>query len=224
MKLKGNAVVLEKIIDHAKDQNKNILILGAPRSGTHALGEELAALSNATNHSEICQVGYCDDPWHDVDLLCDAKQFTLAHIVQLTPKLVLARDVPKIKNSCLIVNIKRRDKVAQFASWIYFRVMDPTGLHGWHNHRATKTKFKPGEIEAKIEDIMQFQLEQLIDEYFLPDYRLCYEDLIFEHQTTYIKNQFTFDLPKMFSNLDLVEQHLGSWHHAAEHLGYSAEV
>lgn len=211
--------MLDKIIQTARDTNKQILILAAPRTGTHALGQEIAVLSGAKNFGEICMTGYCDDPWQDIHGLIDCKVFAVGHVVQLTPKMVLAENVEKIKKRCVLVNIKRKDLVSQFASSMYFRVLDPTGLHGWHNHSKQKTRLQPGQIVAKKEDIDQFKLEQMLDEYFFPDFRLCYETMNFSQQKLYQKNQFSFPLPQMFSNLDFVQQQLGTWKFTSAHLG-----
>lgn len=207
----------QTIIDCAKQQQKNILIIGAPRSGTHALSAELCAISGAKNLEEICKVGYCDNPWNDINELSQAPTLTIAQLVQLTPKMTLAENVDKIKQHNIIVNIKRMDKVKQFSSWIYFRVMDPTGLHGWHNHTANNTRVKEKEITATKQDIDQFRLEQLVDEYFLPDFVLCYEKLTFDTQKNISKNQFAFPLSDMFSNLNYVEEQLGSWQYSQGH-------
>jgi hypothetical protein len=210
-------VIYQTIIDCAKQQQKNILILGSPRSGTHALSAELCAIGGANNLAEICKTGYCDNPWNDINKLSHSNTFTIAQIVQLTPKILLAENVGKIKQHNIIVNIKRLDKIKQFASWIYFRVMDPTGLHGWHNHTAIKTKIKKEQITANKQDIDQFKLEQLIDDYFLPDFVLCYENLTFNTQKNIFKNQFAFPLPEIFSNLNYVEEQLGPWQYSQEH-------
>lgn len=211
--------MFETIVQTAKDANKQLLILAAPRTGTHALAQSLAQISRARNFGEICRTGYCADPWTDFDQLVTAKTFAVASVVQLTAKLALAENVEKIKQQCVVVNIRRQDLVSQFASWIYFRVLDPTGLHGWHNHTEQKTRVQPGEIVATQEDITQFKLEQMLDEYFFPDFRLCYENLDFAKQNKYQKNQFSFPLPQMFSNLDFVEQQLGLWKFSKVHLG-----
>lgn len=207
----------QTIINSAKQQQKNILIIGSPRSGTHALSAELCALGGATNLEEICKVGHYSDPWTDIDKLSHAKTFTVAQVVQMVPKLVLAENIDRIKKHNVIVNIKRSDKVKQFASWIYFKVTDPTGLHEWHNHTANKTRFKEKEITATKQDIDQFKLEQLLDDYFLPDFVLCYEQLTFNTQTTIFKNQFAFSLPEIFSNLGYVQEQLGTWQYSQDH-------
>jgi len=206
------------ITDYAGQENKNILIIGSPRSGTHALSTELSNFRHGKNLGEICMVGYCTNFWDDIDKLSSSARLTTAQIVQMSPKLTLAENVDKIKQNNIIVNIRRRDKVAQFASWIYFRVSDPTGLYGWHNHTVNKTKIKPDTITATEHDITQFKLEQMLDDYFLPTFNLCYEDLTFT-QTTYKKNEFAFPLQQIFKNLDYVKQQLESWQYSSEHFG-----
>lgn len=204
------------IVDLALQKNKNILVIGSPRSGSHALSAELCALGNGKNLTEICKVGYCKNPWDDIDKLSNSTRLTTAQVVQLTPKLILAENVDRIKKQNIIVNIRRRDKVAQFASWIYFRVSDPTGLHGWHNHTANNTRVQPGSVEVTESDIVQFKLEQMLDDYFLSDFNLCYEDLTFA-QNKFRKNKFAFYLPNMFSNLDYVKQQLEHWQYSTGH-------
>ena len=209
-------VIFSEIVQSARDQNKNILIIGSPRSGTHALGNELAELAQARYLQEICQVSDNPEPWKEIELLYNTDQLTIAQVVQLTPKIQLAKNVADIKDHAIIVNIRRRNKVKQFASWIYFRVMDPTAFRGWHNHMAEKTNVKQHSIQVDTSDILQFMLEQLIDDYFLPDFNLCYEDLTFT-KTKFQKNKFAYPLEEMFSNLDLVEQYLADWNYCQDH-------
>lgn len=207
----------QTIINRAAQENKNILIIGSPRSGTHALGAELCVQGNGKNLMEICMVGYCANPWDDIDKLSCSPKLTTAQVVQMTPKLTLAENVNRIKQHNIIVNIRRRNKVDQFASWIYFRLNDPTALHGWHNHTADKMRSSPASIQASDYDITQFKLEQMLDDYFRPDFNLCYEDLTFSAQTAFTKNQFPFPLPEMFSNLDYVKEQLSAWQYSSEH-------
>lgn len=210
-------MIYDQIINDAKQSNKNILILASPRSGTHALGEELATLSGGTCLGEICRTGYCDNFWAEFNNFANNRNLTVAQIVQLVPKLELAENVAKIKEKTLVVSIRRRDKINQFASWLYFRVLDPTALHGWHNHKSEDTRTTPGSIAATKQDIDQFKLEQLIDDFFLPDYSLCYEDVTFNNQRKMQINQFAFPLKEIFSNRDFVEQALGDWQYSQEH-------
>lgn len=212
-------VTFNKIIQQAQQQQKNILVIGSARSGTHALGAELAMLSGATLLGEICAVSNNPEPWMEINQLYDTNGLTIAQLVQLIPKIQLAKDISKIKEHCVTVNIRRKNKVAQFASYMYFRVLDPTGLHSWHNHTTNKTRIQPGSVEATEDQITQFMLEQIVDDYFLPDFSLCYEQLTFT-QNKFRKNQFAFPLETMFSNLDEVKNQLGSWNYVPEHFDH----
>ena len=209
-------VIFDQIIQLAKNQNKNILIIGSPRSGTHALGSELAELSQFEYLQEICRVSDNLTPWKEIELLYNTDQPSIGQIVQLTPKIQLAKDVGVIKNHTVIVNIRRRDKIKQFASWMYFRVFDPTGFRGWHNHTVENTNVIQHTIQATESDILQFMLEQLIDDYFLPDFNLCYEELTFT-KAKYQKNKFKYPLEEMFSNLDYVKEYLNNWRYCQGH-------
>ena len=210
-------VIFEEIIQSAIAQNKNILIIGSPRSGSHVLGSELAAIARANYLGEICCVSDRAESWQEINSLYNTKQLTVGQIVQLTPKIQLSKNLAPIKDHAVIVNIRRRDKIKQFASWIYFRVMDPTKELGWHNHAKEKTSVGQHSIEAKESDILQFMLEQLIDDYFLPDFNLCYENLTFSKFNKFKKNEFAFPLEEMFSNLDYVKKYLVDWDYHINH-------
>jgi hypothetical protein len=56
----------------------------------------------------------------------------------------------------------------------------------------------------------------LIDDYFLPDFNLCYENLTFA-KSKFKKNEFTFPLEEMFSNLAYVKKYLGDWNYHIDH-------
>lgn len=213
-------MIYDQIINDAKKLNKNILILASPRSGTHALGAELAARSGGVSIGEFCMVGYSTDFWKEYNSFASRPRLSIAHIVQLTPKVTLAENVAHIKEKTLIVNIKRKNKIDQFASWMYFRVKDPTALHGWHNHRSENTRVQRASVNVTHDDITLFKLDQMVDEFFFPDYRLCYEDLMFDTQKTWTTNSFSFPLREIFSNLDFVTEALGNWEYAPLHFSH----
>jgi hypothetical protein len=210
-------VIFNQILQTAIDGQKNILVIGSARSGTHALAAELSARSISINLKEICKASDNPEPWKEISLLYSTPMLTIAQVVQLTAKINLSIDVDTIKKHAVVVNIRRRNKVKQFASWYYFRYIDPTELHPWHNHSASQTKIKQFSVEASKENIIQFMLEQLVDDYFLPDFNLCYEDLNFDTQKTFKKNQFSFPIETMFFNLNLVKQYLNNWSYAPGH-------
>jgi hypothetical protein len=209
-------VIFDQIVNHAKEQKKNILVIGSARSGTHAVGGELAKIGQAKYLGEICRVSDKPEPWNEIQLLYDTDQLTVGQVVQLTPKIHLSHDVNSIKNHNVIVNVCRKNKVKQFASWVYFRLMDPTECRSWHNHTAEKTNVVQNSVKAQENDLIQFILEQMVNDYFLPDFSLCYEDLTFT-QTDYKKNEFNIPLETMFSNLEYVEKYLKDWQYSPKH-------
>lgn len=202
-------MVITQIIQDARLQQKGILIFGSPRSRTHALGDMLANKSNFENFGEICRVGYVENFWDDIDLLI-SKNPTIGQIVQLSAKIELARNTPKLKDNFLIVNIIRKDKVKQFSSWFYSRILDPTALYGWHNYKKDETKVGRGTQVANKEHIDQFKLEQIVDSYFLPDYTLYYEDTNFD-SANYQKNEYAFPVEEIFKNIDYIRLELENW-------------
>jgi hypothetical protein len=208
----------QKIIDRAIQQKKNILVIASPRSGTHPLVNELATLSGGKSLGEICKTGRGNSPWKEFDrLLVNTPKLTVASIVELNAKLILASDVDRIKKHTIIVNIRRLNKIAQFASYTYFILSDPTGRYPWHNHGETDTRIMPGQITASEQDIEQFKLSQITDDFFLPEFKLCYEKLTFSNQKKIKKNSFAFPIWQIFSNLDFVEQNLKDWKYSSEH-------
>jgi len=213
-------VIFDQIVQLARQQNKNILVIGSPRSGTHAVGSELADRAQCQYLGEICVVDGRKHPWEDVELLYNTSQTTVAQIVQLTPKIQLAPTAHTIKKHTVIVNVCRKDKVKQFSSWMYFKNLDRNQDQLWHNHKEENTKIQQYSIQAQEQDIVQFMLEQMIDFYFLPDFNLCYEDLIFT-QKKFHKNRFSYPLETIFSNLDFVKQSLENWNYSPEHFDHN---
>ena len=61
-------------------------------------------------------------------------------------------------------------------------------------------------------------VEQLTDDFFQSDYVLFYEDLHFT-SVQYQKNQYSFEIEKIFSNLDYVEHRLANWNYSAVYHG-----
>lgn len=200
---------LATIIESAKQQNKNILIVGTPRSGSHALGSLFSAQDNTiTNLGEIC-LHNGTDPLLDIQRMYDHGHLKVAHIVQLSAKISLSADLETLKTHTVIVNLRRQNKVNQFASWIYFH--STGGVDGkWHNHIESDTKIAQGSITVSSEDIDLFVTEQLTDNFFTPDWILYYEDINFS-QSTFKKNRYKFNIEEIFTNLDYVKQRLSNW-------------
>ena len=208
--------MLDKIINTALSNNKHILILGSARSGTHALGAALECYGSFNNLAEVCNVDGRPHPWHDILRFYKHDQRFIGHIVGFTSKIKLSSEVAQIKKHCVVVNIKRNNKVEQFASWMYFhKTQAPFEL--WHNHKKdTDMLLGPNSIEVTPHDIDQFIVEQIVDDFFLPDFVVDYENTNLDNNK-FKKNQFGFDLKQLFSNLDFVEHELGNWHYSQEH-------
>ena len=206
-------IKLNDILNQAQQLNKNILIIGTPRSDTHALGSTFRALDTTFNNlGEIC-INDGTDPLEDIKQIYKHTTPTIAHIVQLSAKITLSSEVDILKEHAVIVNLKRNNKVRQFASWMYFHKTGGVDSK-WHNHRTTDTVLLPNSIEVTSEDIDLFVTEQLTDDFFQSDYVLFYEDLNFA-SVQYQKNQYSFEIEKIFSNLDYVEHRLANWKYSA---------
>jgi hypothetical protein len=208
--------IINSIIDKALETNKHIWVIGSARSGTHALGSAIAQRNSAfTYKNEICGVDGRATPWKDIELFYQHNNIIVGQTVGFTSKINLTGQVDQIKEHALIVNIKRQDKISQFASWMYFTTTNaPFEL--WHNHRAQDTLIGPNSITVSQEQLDHFIVEQTIDDFFLPDFIVCYEELQFT-DSQYKKNEFLFDLKNIFTNLEFVEERLKTWNYSKGH-------
>jgi len=188
---------------------KNILIIGSPRSGTHALGSHIANDRGMINLGEICINDGETDPVQDIGRLTQAREPTIAHLVQMTGKIKISGLVTSIKKSCEILVLRRRDKIQQFASWMYFHRSGGV-MRSWHNHAEEQMYLEQQQITVTDDDIDQFLLEQLLDDFFQPDQVLYYEDLDLS-KSLIKKNQYAWNLPLIFANLTLVRSRLQDW-------------
>jgi hypothetical protein len=188
---------------------KNILVIGSARSGTHALGSSLAAEKKFLYMGEICCQDGTTNPNSDIEKFLNITTPCVAQLVQLSSKIAISGRVAEIKAQSEIILLRRRNKLHQFASWMYFHKSGGV-LKDWHNHQADHMHINQQGILATQQDIDQFLLEQMIDDFFCPDQVTYYEDLDFE-QSTVKKNQYAWELPLIFSNLDFVESQLSNW-------------
>lgn len=146
-------------------------------------------------------------PWQDLDDFCARHpQPLLAHVVQSRAKLGALPMVSDIKKFTYVVSLRRRDKVRQFASWIYFKNI---GAIYNFDHRGMDY-VAPGTYRVSYDDIEQFVIDQIIDNHYVPDTVLYYEDLDLK-SSNIEKNHYEFDPRLMISNLDFVEHYLGNW-------------
>ena len=201
--------MLTSIVNDAVTQNKNILIMGSARSGTHALGTMLAKNNHFIYHGEICKIDNLNNLYADLDLLYNHDNISVSQIVQYIPKVKISKYVTKIKDNAIIVNLCRRNKVKQFASWIYFSRYHNND-NGWHSQVISKEYSAENQFNITDEDIELFLAEQMVDSFFKPDYVLFYEDLNFQTATTR-ENIYDFDITKIFNNLEFVKEKLENW-------------
>lgn len=185
--------------------------MGSPRSGTHALGSVISKQLGFINLGEICQVDGATNAVEDIERILDTRQQKVAHIVQMLSKVQLSGKVSSIKKSCEIILLRRRNKLLQFASWMYFHKSGGV-LRDWHNHVLDTTAIGVGELCVTQNDIEQFLLEQMLDDFFCPDKIMYYEDIDFS-SAEYQKNHYTQDITSIFSNLDFVKKHLADWNY-----------
>jgi hypothetical protein len=199
--------MINKIIDAASVKNKNILILGSPRSGTHALASVILQQNlQLTYLGEIAMHQQSDCPWKDFELLYLASPPKLAHAVQTYGKVFALPTVDKIKQNTVIIEIRRKNKVKQFASWMFFKHIG--AIYNFQHHG--QDYIPPGSLTVTVSDIESFIIDQIIDISFNPDYTVYYEDLILD-PSRIKKNQYAYPIEQVFSNLNLVEEYLENW-------------
>jgi len=186
---------------------RNVLILGAPRSGTHALASHLLSMQPFRYLGEIGRSQDSTEPWKDIEqCLVYEKIPVLAHLVQSRSKLGMIVRTREIKSRNFVLALRRRDKVKQFASWIYFRNMGAI----YNFDHAGQDYMAPGSFTVTYDDIEQFVIDQIVDDQFDPDLYLYYEDTDFS-QSKVQRNRYVFEPELMIQNLDLVRKHLQHW-------------
>jgi hypothetical protein len=198
---------MQAIMQSALDQNKNVLILAAPRSGSHALASVLRCLHPDILYlKEICRAQSSDEPWTEIAPMLDTEPIKLAHIVQARSKIFLSGMVKQIKQHCVIVELRRRNKVTQFASWMYFQHISSR----YNFDHVGEDYVVPGAITVDMQHIERFLCEQLLDRMFEADHVVYYEDTDFASSLIQ-KNHYAYPIELIIDNLDLVQQYLGDW-------------
>ena len=98
--------------------------------------------------------------------------------------------------------LRRRNKVEQFRSWLFFRAMKK------HNGMIYNNPLDKMTIDDKILNL--FLSEQIIDYSFTPDKIVYYEDIIKEHTSKrFKKNIYNVDMKDFITNWEEVEYKLG---------------
>jgi len=206
--------ILDSIANQVTTENKNILILGAPRSGTHALGSMLANNYKFNYQGEILRID-SRFPWeNDLKMLENHSGISVSQVVQYSSKIKLSNYINNLKKHIIIINLRRRNKLKQFASWVYFNRYHNEST-GWHSQTIEFDQSLVGKFTITLEDIELFLVEQLIDSYYTSAYTLYYEDLIFDGATQ-SKNIYKFDITTIFANLDFVKNQLDDWEYIDE--------
>ena len=172
--------------------------MGSARSGSHMTCDMLfnSAVGKRRYLGEVTEI-----PAHDTFIFCS--------IVQFWAKNLLARDITALKNYQLI-NIRRRDKVAQYISWCIFRaqIKTPTHSPNWNNYSAMLP------WESTKDDIELFLVEQHIDFAFKYDAVLYYEDMAASNLiTNFKKNVYPVPHEKIVTDYDLVKSILGKYNY-----------
>lgn len=199
--------MIQQIVDDAKLHGKHILILGAPRSGTHALGSVFKKLDPELIYlEEIATVQESFEPWEDLDNFCKPTTRKLAHVVQSYGKIFAVKKINELKSHSIIVSLRRRNKIKQFASWMYFKHIG--AIYNFDHY--TMDYVPPKSITVTMQDIELFIVDQIIDCGFIPDYTLYYEDLDLS-SSNHKKNQYAYPIEDIFTNMDFIKQHLGDW-------------
>jgi hypothetical protein len=167
------------------------------------------------NHGEIFKSNRTHtELLDDLIEICSHKTSSISHVVQLSGKVFLSPYVDTLKDHMIIVNLKRNNKIKQFASWMYFKKIGGH-MNKAHNHEIQDTNTTPGSITVTHEDIDRFIVEQLTDDFFLADYILYYENLDLK-QSHYQQNQYSFPIETIFSNLEYVNERLLGWKYPSE--------
>jgi hypothetical protein len=141
-----------------KFKDTNILIIGAPRSGTHALASIIHQQNPQLQYlGEIAMHQKSLHPWQDFERFYDNTPRKLGHAVQSYGKIFAVAKVSQIKQHTTIVEIRRRNKVKQFASWMFFKHIGAI----YNFQHDGQDYLPPGSLTAKLGDIELFIIDQI---------------------------------------------------------------
>ena len=145
---------------------KGTIVIGTARSGSHMTCDMLytaSAITSKINLGEVTALPYV------------AGQYAYCSIVQHQVKNMLAVDTTWV-NDYEVVNLRRRDKVAQYISWCVFRAQTQASISkhspNWNDYKDLLP------WQSTQEDIEMFIAEQNLD-FAIPANRVVYyEDMI----------------------------------------------
>ena len=176
---------------------KGTIVIGTARSGSHMTCDMLYNESQFANKIMLGEVTELPDV---------PGKHVYCSIVQNWAKVKLAVDT-SWQQDYVIVNLRRRDKVAQYLSWCVFRAQTQASIskHSpqWNDYK----DLLPWASTA--DDIEQFLVEQYMDFAFTANQIVYYEDMAQSHKPTkFKKNQYPVQPQEIVTDLALVKNML----------------
>ena len=193
-------------IDYSK---KGVIILGASRSGSHMLCNMLYNNSAAINKIYLQEIynNQCS-MLSALSILEDIKknnqnQFIFCSLVSYWGKNILAMNQNLLKDF-MIINLRRRDKVAQYISWCVFRAQLQSSIIRHSPNWADYNHLLPW--ASTEQDLEMFLTEQHLDFAFNHDNVVYYEDVVkFNMPTHFKKNIYPIANKDIVTDYDLVK-------------------
>jgi len=176
---------------------KATIVIGTARSGSHMTCDMLYNASTISGKINLGEVTVLPD----VD-----NRYAYCSIVQHQVKNMIAVDTSWIYDY-EIVNLRRRDKVAQYISWCVFRAQTQSAINkhspDWNDYKDLLP------WESTREDIELFILEQNLDFAIPANCVVYYEDMIkLGLHTRYKKNTYPVPPEHIVTNYALVKNML----------------
>lgn len=159
---------------------KGTIVIGTARSGSHMLCDLLYNNSQLSNKLMLGELTELPDV---------ADKFAYCSIVQNWAKSNLAVDTSWVKDYH-VVNLRRRDKVAQYISWCVFRAQTQASISKHSPEWEDYKDLLPW--ESTKDDIDMFLMEQYVDFAIKPHEVVYYEDIVKRPvlNTRFKKNQY----------------------------------
>jgi len=176
---------------------KGTIVIGTARSGSHMTCDMLynaSAIPNRINLGEVTK------------LPKESGHYTYCSIVQHQVKNLLAVNTAWTRNF-EIINLRRRNKVAQYISWCVFRAQTQASISkhspNWDDYKDLLP------WNSNSEDIEMFIVEQNLD-FAIPANRIVYyEDMVATGlRTQYKKNKYPIPPQEIVTDYALVKNML----------------
>jgi len=190
---------MNKIRDLSK--YKGLLVIGTARSGSHMACDMMYNSSTITNKINLYEVTQLPNP---------DNTFPFFSIVGSHHRSLLSLDLSWARDF-YIVNIRRRDKIAQYLSQCVLKAQIDTGIPRhtplWDEYRHYIPR------RADIDDINYFIMDQWLDLAFNPNQILYYEDIVNSGiHTVFTKNQYqTVQPTDIVQDYELVKRMLSGF-------------